>query len=119
MDEDGTLLCASHGYLFALRPLLGDLNGDGVSNCDDAAALVLALVNRESWEQQYGAAYGINLLGAGDANNDGAFNNFDITGLRQIWDWDNCDDDDGWGQWEYYDQLLDLLLEDLQQEGGS
>jgi hypothetical protein len=119
MDEDGTVYCVSHGYIFALRPLVGDFNGDQVSNCDDADALVLALVNRESWEQQYGTVYGINLLGVGDANNDGAFNNFDITALRRIWDWDNCDRQDDWGEWEYYDQLMDLLLEQAQEEEGS
>ncbi|MBK8914409.1 MAG: hypothetical protein IPM64_07365 [Phycisphaerales bacterium] len=83
IDEDGTLICVNEGYILALRPLLGDLNGDGCRNNFDIDAFLLALAgpadpSDPTWEEAYGAPIGINLLGVGDCNNDGAFDNFDI-----------------------------------------
>jgi hypothetical protein len=82
-DVDGTFLCASFGYLFALRPVLADFNGDGLANNFDITPLGYALGNPTEWDARWGAVHGINLLGVGDANNDGAFNNFDIGLLVQ------------------------------------
>jgi hypothetical protein len=125
LDEDGTVICVGwtgapsyKSYLFALRPPVGDLNGDGISNWDDAPALVLALVDPEGWEAQYGAVYGINLLGVGDGNNDALFNNFDITPIRTRWD-AYGDSEGREGQWNYYRLLIDELIEHFAQEEGS
>jgi hypothetical protein len=93
MDEDGTLLCIAWrefggqktAYIIALRPLVGDFNGDGVSNWDDAPALIAARMNPTLWETNYGALLGINRLGVGDANNDGLFNSSDIIPIRARW----------------------------------
>lgn len=83
IDEDGTLICVNEGYILALRPLLGDMNGDGCHNNYDIDAFLLALAgpadpSDPTWEESYGAPIGVNLLGVGDCNNDGAFDNFDI-----------------------------------------
>jgi hypothetical protein len=125
LDQDGTVLCVGwtgsddyKSYIFALRPLVGELNGDGVSNWDDAPALVSALINPASWDEQYGAVYGINLLGVGDGNNDGAFNNFDITPIRARWD-AYGDSEGREGQWNYYRLLIDELEAYFEQEEGS
>jgi hypothetical protein len=125
LDQDGTVICvgwtgAPHyqSYLFALRPPLGLLNGDGASNWDGAPALIQALLDPEGWEEQYGAVYGINLLGAGDANNDGEFNHLDIPGIRDQWD-ANGGGEDREGQWDYYRLLIDELIEYFAQEEDS
>ena len=81
VDEDGTLICADDRYVWALRPLLADFNGDGVVNLFDTDAFALALVYPDDWESTYGADYGLNLLGVGDGNNDGAFDHFDIDSI--------------------------------------
>ena len=78
IDEDGTLLCANRGFILALRPFVGDFNGDGTITCGDASAFSSALTNYSAWDQNYGQVYGINVLGVGDCDNDGLFNNFDI-----------------------------------------
>jgi hypothetical protein len=84
IDEDGTLIVCSRGYVLALRPLLGDFNGDGCRNNFDVDALELALEDYGDWGSTYGAPIGINLLGVGDANNDGVFDEYDIDGFVDI-----------------------------------
>ncbi|MBL8877702.1 MAG: hypothetical protein JNG88_01175 [Phycisphaerales bacterium] len=92
IDEDGTLIISSRGYVLALRPLLGDLNGDGCRNNFDIDAFALAITDSYWWEHTnpdppngagedtgFGERFGVNLLGVADCNNDGVFNNFDIT----------------------------------------
>ena len=100
MDEDGTLLCVGFDhpdgatYIIALRPLVADFNGDGVVSNFDIDPFVHAITDYEYWEYGehvgeewlggWGQKYGINLLGIGDANNDGLFNNFDIDPIVEI-----------------------------------
>ncbi|MBL8881395.1 MAG: hypothetical protein JNG88_20030, partial [Phycisphaerales bacterium] len=44
----------------------------------------LALEEYEDWEQEFGEPIGINLLGVGDANNDGVFDENDLDGFVDI-----------------------------------
>ncbi|MGE0480981.1 MAG: hypothetical protein AB7Q17_10970 [Phycisphaerae bacterium] len=79
IDEDGTLIVCNRGFVLALRPLLGDLDGNGVIDIEpDIDAFVLALVDQPEWQETIGLPLGVNLLGVGDCNNDGAFNSYDI-----------------------------------------
>lgn len=78
IDADGTLIVTCDGYILALRPMLGDFNGDGCRDNGDIDAWALALVDKEAWDTAYGGPTGINLLGVGDCNNDGIFDNGDI-----------------------------------------
>ncbi|MBL8880433.1 MAG: hypothetical protein JNG88_15070, partial [Phycisphaerales bacterium] len=79
MDADGTLICANRGYVMALRPLLGDLNGDGCVNPCDIDAFVVALVDPQEYDETFGSGFGaVNRLGVCDCNNDGLCNSFDI-----------------------------------------
>ncbi|MBL8880941.1 MAG: hypothetical protein JNG88_17645 [Phycisphaerales bacterium] len=79
MDEDGTLICTNNGFVLALRPLLGDLNGDGCVNECDVDAFVTALVDPEEYDGTLGEGFGaVNRLGVCDCNNDGVCDNFDI-----------------------------------------
>lgn len=84
IDQDGTLIVCNRGYVLALRALLGDFNGDCEVNCVDFDPFVLALVDPGAWNAGplphagFGQTFGINLLGVGDCNNDGHFDNYDI-----------------------------------------
>ncbi|MGE0482081.1 MAG: hypothetical protein AB7Q17_16590 [Phycisphaerae bacterium] len=79
IDEDGTLIVCNRGFVLALRPLLGDLDGNGIIDMEpDIDAFVLALIDVEEWQESIGLPLGVNLLGVGDCNNDGVFNNYDI-----------------------------------------
>ncbi|MBL8880291.1 MAG: hypothetical protein JNG88_14350 [Phycisphaerales bacterium] len=78
IDEDGTIIVCNRGYVMALRPLLGDLNGDGCRNNYDIFPFLMALNLPFNWESTYGAPLGINLLGVGDADNDGDFDADDV-----------------------------------------
>jgi hypothetical protein len=84
MDEDGTLYVVNAGYLLALRPLLGDLDGSGDLDCDDIDAFVSALAFPSTWESNVGSALGVNRVGVGDCNNDGLLNNFDIDCMEAL-----------------------------------
>ncbi|MBL8877741.1 MAG: hypothetical protein JNG88_01375 [Phycisphaerales bacterium] len=87
IDADGTLICVFDGFVIALRPRLGDFNGDGLTNNFDVDPFVLALLDEYWWEHTdpgapsdtgFGERFQINMLGVGDCNNDGIFDNFDI-----------------------------------------
>ncbi|MBL8879111.1 MAG: hypothetical protein JNG88_08325 [Phycisphaerales bacterium] len=84
IDLDGTLIVCNRGYVLALRPLLGDFNGDCETNCMDFDPFVLALCDPGAWnagpqpDEGFGLTFGINLVGVGDCNNDGRFDNYDI-----------------------------------------
>lgn len=84
VDADGTLICCNRGYVLALRPLLGDFDGDGCANNFDIDALESALLTPEEWEAIFGEPIGINLLGVGDCNNDGVFNYFDLDCYTEV-----------------------------------
>lgn len=78
ITTDGTLICTNEGYVLALRPLLGDFNGDGCRSNFDVDPFADALMDLQKWREDFGDPIGINLVGIGDCNNDGEFNNFDI-----------------------------------------
>ncbi|MBK8914134.1 MAG: hypothetical protein IPM64_05935 [Phycisphaerales bacterium] len=78
VTSDGTLICTNEGYVLALRPLLGDFNGDGCRSNFDVDPFADALMDLQKWREDFGDPIGINLVGIGDCNNDGEFNNFDI-----------------------------------------
>ncbi|MGE0482390.1 MAG: hypothetical protein AB7Q17_18175 [Phycisphaerae bacterium] len=78
MDSDGSLLAVRNGYILKLGHLRGDFNADGCRDETDVDAFTLALVDLEEWEQCYGIPARIDLLGIGDCNRDGYFNNLDI-----------------------------------------
>ncbi|MGE0481770.1 MAG: hypothetical protein AB7Q17_14990 [Phycisphaerae bacterium] len=78
VNSDATLLAVNDGFLFAIRPLRADFNGDGCRNNFDVDAFALAITDPDAWEQNYGAPYGINRVGVGDCNGDGVVNNIDI-----------------------------------------
>ncbi|MGE0479899.1 MAG: hypothetical protein AB7Q17_05440 [Phycisphaerae bacterium] len=78
VNTDGTIIAVNDGYIFALRPLRADFNGDGCRNNFDVDAFALAITDPDTWEQDYGAPYGINRVSIGDCNDDGVVNNFDL-----------------------------------------
>jgi hypothetical protein len=78
LNSDGTLIAVNNGYVIAIRPLLGDFNGDGCRNNFDIDAFNLAMTNPAQWETDYGLPRGLNFVGVGDINNDGFVNSFDI-----------------------------------------
>ncbi|MBK8914948.1 MAG: hypothetical protein IPM64_10180 [Phycisphaerales bacterium] len=78
IDLDGSIVVANEGYVFVVRPLLADFTGDGCRNNFDVDAFVLALMDPASWHSTIGVPGGVNLLGVGDCNNDGVFDNHDI-----------------------------------------
>ncbi|QOJ14299.1 MAG: hypothetical protein HRU75_06455 [Planctomycetia bacterium] len=78
IDLDGSVVVANEGYVFVVRPLLADFTGDGCRNNFDVDAFVLALMDPASWHATIGIPGGVNLLGVGDCNNDGVFDNHDI-----------------------------------------
>ncbi|QOJ13699.1 MAG: hypothetical protein HRU75_03170 [Planctomycetia bacterium] len=78
IDLDGSVVVANEGYVFVVRPPLADFTGDGCRNNFDVNAFVLALMDPASWHATIGTPGGVNLLGVGDCNNDGVFDNFDI-----------------------------------------
>lgn len=83
LDTDGTIVAVNDGYIIALRPTVGDFDGDGYVTNFDIDPFVAALLDFPTWESGaapagWGARLRINLLGVGDCNNDGYFNNMDI-----------------------------------------
>ncbi|MGE0482223.1 MAG: hypothetical protein AB7Q17_17330 [Phycisphaerae bacterium] len=79
VSTSGVLLAVNDGYLVAVGPVRGDFNGDGCRNNFDIDPFALALhEDPAEWETEYGAPFGLNVLGIGDCNGDGYFNNFDI-----------------------------------------
>jgi hypothetical protein len=114
-DVDGTLLCASYGYLFALRPPLGDFAGNGGADIGDLGAMRTALLDPLTWDEQYGAVYGINLLGVADADNDDAFTLSDVAALIDAMangDNDSATDED----WTAFREAVDALYDDVGME---
>lgn len=91
MADDGTIVAVAYDpatwrtYVYAIRPLLGDFNGDGCANNFDIDACVLALNDQAAWETQYGEVWGINLLGVADGDNNGVFDGNDIDELLAAW----------------------------------
>lgn len=69
---------ATGHYLTSLRPFtLSDMNLDGLLNNFDIDPFVMALVDLNAYEAQYGIPADVGRI-LGDVNGDGALNNFDI-----------------------------------------
>lgn len=125
IDEDGTLICANRGYVLALRPLLGDLNGDGCVNECDVDAFVTALVDPEEYDATFGAGFGaVNRLGVCDCNNDGVCDNYDIDCFENLaeapvecsdgYEEQECEGEGqgfgpGGSSWDHFYEMMDFL----------
>lgn len=78
IDEDGTIIVCNDGFVMALRPVRGDMNGDGCRNNHDTDAFIQIMFDLPGWEATVGDEFGVNTIGVCDCNNDGLCNFFDI-----------------------------------------